>query len=112
MKTITLEELKPLLAAHPDLPLLDVRTPKEYEEAHAPRAYNEPLRRLPAYRRETKMRPGELRFRIAAVLLTFLGASIAFLIHGESIGFPKPLGIGLILVGVAAWLSAIPRREN
>jgi rhodanese-related sulfurtransferase len=46
MKTISLEELQPLLAAHPDLALLDVRTAEEYEEVHVPRAQNEPLSRL------------------------------------------------------------------
>jgi rhodanese-related sulfurtransferase len=43
MKTIAPAELQALLAAQPDLPLLDVRTPVEYAEMHVPQARNVPL---------------------------------------------------------------------
>jgi len=43
MKTIAPAELQALLAAQPDLPLLDVRTTVEYAEMHVPQARNVPL---------------------------------------------------------------------
>jgi rhodanese-related sulfurtransferase len=43
MKTISPGELRALLASHPDLLLLDVRTPVEFAEVHVARARNEPL---------------------------------------------------------------------
>jgi rhodanese-related sulfurtransferase len=43
MKTISPIELQNLLAARPDLPLLDVRTPMEFDEVHPPQAQNLPL---------------------------------------------------------------------
>src|ERR1017187_7664263 len=46
MKTIAPAELQKLLATHPGLPLLDVRTPVEYAEVHVPQARNVPLDKL------------------------------------------------------------------
>ena len=46
MKTIAPAELQKLLAAQLRLPLLDVRTPVEYAEAHVPQARNVPLDKL------------------------------------------------------------------
>ena len=46
MKTITPAELKHLLDADHELPLIDVRTPVEFAEVHVPRAVNAPLDRL------------------------------------------------------------------
>jgi len=43
MKTISPSELQKLLAAQPNLPLLDVRTPIEFAEVHVAPARNEPL---------------------------------------------------------------------
>jgi rhodanese-related sulfurtransferase len=43
MKTIAPAELQALLAAQPNLPVLDVRTPVEYAEVHVPQARNVPL---------------------------------------------------------------------
>jgi rhodanese-related sulfurtransferase len=43
MKTIAPAELDQLLRTQPDLPLLDVRTPMEYAQAHVPQARNIPL---------------------------------------------------------------------
>ena len=43
MKTIAPTELQALLAAQPNLPVLDVRTPVEYAEVHVPQARNVPL---------------------------------------------------------------------
>ena len=43
MKTISPIELQKLLAAKPDLPLLDVRTPVEFAEVHVPQARSIPL---------------------------------------------------------------------
>ncbi len=46
MKTIKPAELQNLLAAQPDVSVLDVRTPVEFAEAHVPQAHNVPLDRL------------------------------------------------------------------
>jgi len=46
MKTITPAELQELLAAQPDLPVIDVRTPVEFAEVHVPQAHNIPLAKL------------------------------------------------------------------
>ncbi len=43
MKTISPLELQKLLTAHPNLPLLDVRTPVEFAEVHVPQARSVPL---------------------------------------------------------------------
>lgn len=43
MKTIAPTELHRLLTDQPSLPLIDVRTPAEYAEVHAPAAINKPL---------------------------------------------------------------------
>ncbi|MFZ0710982.1 MAG: rhodanese-like domain-containing protein [Terrimicrobiaceae bacterium] len=46
MKTIAPAQLHQFLTTHPDLALIDVRTPVEYAEVHVPRASNVPLDRL------------------------------------------------------------------
>lgn len=46
MSEITATHLHERLQVEPDLLLLDVRTPSEYDEAHVPQARNEPLDRL------------------------------------------------------------------
>ena len=46
MKTISPAELQKILAAQPDLPLLDVRTPVEFAEVHVPQARSIPLDEL------------------------------------------------------------------
>lgn len=46
MSTITPAELHQRLSAQPDLILLDVRTPIEFDEVHVPQARLEPLDRL------------------------------------------------------------------
>ncbi|MDD5201162.1 MAG: rhodanese-like domain-containing protein [Terrimicrobiaceae bacterium] len=46
MATITPADLQKLLTASPDLPVLDVRTPAEFAEAHVPQARNIPLGEL------------------------------------------------------------------
>jgi rhodanese-related sulfurtransferase len=43
MKTIAPNELQHQLAAQPDAPLLDVRTPAEFSSVHVPQARNIPL---------------------------------------------------------------------
>jgi rhodanese-related sulfurtransferase len=46
MKTISPAELQKILAAQPNLPLLDVRTPVEFAEVHVPQARSIPLDEL------------------------------------------------------------------
>jgi rhodanese-related sulfurtransferase len=43
MATITVNELKSLLEASPALPVIDVRTPAEFDQVHATHAVNVPL---------------------------------------------------------------------
>ena len=43
MKTIAPTELQRLLSTQPDLPVLDVRTPAEFDQVHVPQARNVPL---------------------------------------------------------------------
>lgn len=51
---LTSEELASLLAQRPDVRLLDVRTPAEFESAHIPGAYNVPLDTLSEYAQEIR----------------------------------------------------------
>jgi len=48
------DELEEILATRPDIRLLDVRTPGEYETAHIPGAYNVPLDHLGEHGREIR----------------------------------------------------------
>jgi len=58
MQTIPPAELSSLLAAQPDLPVLDVRTPVEFAEVHVPQARNFPLADLnPASLSLSKTKP-------------------------------------------------------
>jgi len=50
------DELERLLEQHPDLRLLDVRTPGEYETVHIPGAYNVPLDTLGEHGAEIRSR--------------------------------------------------------
>ena len=49
LPTIDVSELAALLAADPSTPLLDVREPAEYAEAHVPSAVLMPLATVPAH---------------------------------------------------------------
>ena len=51
---IRAEELDVLLASHPEIRVLDVRTPAEYESAHIRGAYNVPLDHLGEHGREIR----------------------------------------------------------
>jgi len=46
MKTIAPVELQKMLMAQPSVPVIDVRTPAEFAEAHVPQACNVPLDKL------------------------------------------------------------------
>ena len=48
MKTISPVELQKILAAQPDVPVIDVRTPVEFAEVHVPSAHSVPLDELKA----------------------------------------------------------------
>ena len=54
MKTISPVELQKRLAAEPNLPLLDVRTPAEFAEVHVPQARSIPL---------DELKPGSLQLQ-------------------------------------------------
>jgi rhodanese-related sulfurtransferase len=47
MKTITPNELRSLIEANPELPLLDVREPREHQEANIPNSRLIPVGELP-----------------------------------------------------------------
>ena len=51
---ITAPELVSLIEEQPDVRLLDVRTPGEFETSHIPGAYNVPLDTLPEHTREIR----------------------------------------------------------
>jgi rhodanese-related sulfurtransferase len=53
MKTVTPAELQKILATHPASPVIDVRTPMEFAEAHVPKARSVPL---------DELKPGLLQF--------------------------------------------------
>ncbi|WP_202948551.1 rhodanese-like domain-containing protein, partial [Nitrolancea hollandica] len=53
------DALSALIAERPDVRLLDVRTPGEFESAHIPGAYNVPLDTLPEH-------AGEIRAAVAS----------------------------------------------
>lgn len=50
IRSVTPSELKDLLVRHPDLPLVDVRSPSEYRAVHVTGATNLPLDQLSAAR--------------------------------------------------------------
>ena len=52
-------ELRELLVSHPEIRLLDVRTPGEFETVHIPGAYNVPLDHLAEHGREISVNVAE-----------------------------------------------------
>ncbi|HXM46242.1 MAG TPA: rhodanese-like domain-containing protein, partial [Pyrinomonadaceae bacterium] len=54
---INVAELKKLIATRPELQIVDVRRPAEYESGHAPRAASAPLAKLPELLPALKLNP-------------------------------------------------------
>jgi rhodanese-related sulfurtransferase len=97
MKTITPVELQEQLAAQPDLPVIDVRTPVEFAEVHVPQARNVPLAGLqPANGGWSKDRPVYLLCRSGQ-----RAAKAAEKFAGE--GFAQPV---VVAGGTLAWIEA------
>src|SRR5262249_14233371 len=63
---ISVDELKELIASRPDLQVLDVRRPGEYESGHAPRAATAPLSNLNDALPSLKLDPTKLTAVICA----------------------------------------------
>jgi rhodanese-related sulfurtransferase len=63
---ITVGELKELIASRPDLQVLDVRRPGEYESGHAPRAATAPLSNLHESLPSLKLDPTKMTAVICA----------------------------------------------
>jgi len=96
MATITPNELQKLLAAQPNLAVLDVRTPVEYAEVHASPARNIPLGDLnPAALSERKDEPIYLLCRSgtragkAAAQLSLAGYTQPIVVEGGTLGWIK-----------------------
>jgi rhodanese-related sulfurtransferase len=98
---ISIDELREMMALSPGTPLLDVRTPDEFEEAHVPGARNFPLGSLDAaglIADGTVSRGGPIylichtqnRSKIAAERFLAAGHSQTYFISG----------------GTAAWMAA------
>jgi len=97
MKTISPIELQKLLAAQPDVPLLDVRTPVEFSEVHVPQARNIPLDELP---------PGAFQFSKSQPVYLLCRSGQRAAKAAEKLsrdGFTQPV---VIEGGTLAWIEA------
>ena len=97
MKTISPSELQRLLAAQPDLPLLDVRTPMEFVEVHVPQARNIPL---------DELQPGTLHLQKDQPLYLLCRSGQRATKAAEKFareGFTQPV---VIAGGTLAWIDA------
>jgi rhodanese-related sulfurtransferase len=101
MKTIRPVALQTLLAARPDLPLFDVRTPAEFAEVHVPSARNIPLDELDP---QALVEAGQTR-KDEAVYLLCLGGQRAKRAAAEFArgGFAEPV---VVEGGTLAWVEA------
>jgi len=97
MKTISPLELQNRLAAQPDLALVDVRTPVEYEEVHVPQALNIPL---------DELQPSALKFQKDQPLYLLCRSGQRAARAAEELsrnGFTQPV---VIEGGTLAWIQA------
>ncbi|HTR42137.1 MAG TPA: rhodanese-like domain-containing protein [Pseudomonadales bacterium] len=97
MKTISIFELQKLLAAQPQLPLFDVRTPVEFTEVHVPQAQNVPL---------DELRPGAIQFPKEQPVYLLCRTSNRATKAAEKLakeGFAQPV---VVEGGTLAWVEA------
>jgi len=97
MAAISPIQLHDLLAARPDLPLLDVRTPVEFAEVHVPQARNVPL---------DELRPGAVPFPKDQPVYLLCRSGQRATKAAEKLareGFRQPV---VIAGGTLAWIEA------
>jgi phage shock protein E len=100
-EAISVTELQQLLANHPDINLLDVRTSEEFEEAHVPGAQNFPLGDIDALRLIKEKTVDQSR-PVYLICHTQKRSNIAaekFLAAGH----PRPI---FVTGGTAGWIAA------
>jgi len=96
---ITVGELKGLIASRPDLQVLDVRRPGEYESGHAPRAATAPLSNLNESLPSLKLDPTKMTAVICAGGYRSSAATSIL----EPQGFTNLLNV---TGGTSAWIKA------
>jgi len=96
---ITVGELKELIASRPDLQVLDVRRPGEYESGHAPRAATAPLSNLHESLPSLKLDPTKMTAVICAGGYRSSAATSIL----EPQGFTNLLNV---TGGTSAWIKA------
>jgi len=96
---ITVGELKELIASRPDLQVLDVRRPAEYESGHAPRAATAPLSNLHESLPSLKLDPTKM----TAVICAGGYRSSAATSIMQPQGFTNLLNVA---GGTSAWIKA------
>jgi len=96
---ITVTELKELIDTRPDLQILDVRRPAEYESGHAPRAISTPLAKLgDLIPRLNWQRDAQTAVICAGGYRSSAGTSIL-----QQLGFKHLLNV---IGGTKAWIDA------
>jgi rhodanese-related sulfurtransferase len=101
MKTISPAALQTLLASDANLPVLDVRTPVEFDEVHVAQAFNEPLDVLrPQALIESGRLPKEQPFYILCRSGARAGKAAA---KFNAEGFSNPV---VVEGGTLAWIEA------
>lgn len=96
---IAADDLGPLLDSHPDIRLLDVRTPSEYETAHIPGAYNVPLDLLGEHGRE-------IRANVAAPVVLVCQSGQRARRAEEALRAAGMPNLHVLDGGMSAWMSA------
>jgi len=96
---ISVAELKELIASRPDLQVIDVRRPGEYESGHAPRAVPAPLSNLAETAPSLKLDPNKMTAVICAGGYRSSAATSIL----QPLGFTNLLNV---TGGTSAWIKA------
>ena len=96
---IASDDLEHLLASTPDIRILDVRTPAEYETVHIPGAYNVPLDHLGEHGRE-------IRSNVAAPVVLVCQSGQRARKAEEALRSAGMPNLHVLDGGMAAWVSA------
>jgi len=96
---ISVAELKELIASRPDLQVIDVRRPGEYESGHAPRAVPAPLSSLAETAPSLKLDPNKMTAVICAGGYRSSAATSIL----QPLGFTNLLNV---TGGTSAWIKA------
>jgi rhodanese-related sulfurtransferase len=101
MKSIKPSELQRLVEANPELPLIDVRTPVEFDEVHVPQAHNVPLEQFDA---KTLLASGQLPVERPVYLLCRSGGRASK--AAEKLGHAGLDNAVVVEGGTLAWIDA------